>query len=187
MKVCISGRLEVCYTSRMEIIIYLILLAVLGFFVYAFGKPMLFGAPYAATDIRSLKNMIEYAHVLPGERACDLGSGDGRLVIELTRAGAEAHGYEINPMLVWYSRRKIQKARLTSTAFIHRQSLWKADLSGYSLITLFGIPYIMKGLEKKLLKELPDGARVMSNHFAFPNWKAEKKENGIYIYTKKST
>jgi len=43
----------------------------------------------------------------------------------------------------------------------------------------------MKGLEKKLQKELKPGAKVVSFTFQFPNWQPQIKENGIYIYEKK--
>lgn len=39
----------------------------------------------------------------------DLGSGDGRIVIEAAKKGYEAVGYEINPWLVLYSRHLAKK------------------------------------------------------------------------------
>ncbi|KAJ7370211.1 hypothetical protein OS493_033836 [Desmophyllum pertusum] len=39
-----------------------------------------------------------------GSTLVDLGSGDGRVVITAARQGYQAHGYELNQWLVWYSR-----------------------------------------------------------------------------------
>ncbi len=46
----------------------------------------------------------------------DLGSGDGRLVIEAAKRGFDAVGYEINPWLVWYARRKAKSLGLENNA-----------------------------------------------------------------------
>ena len=42
----------------------------------------------------------------------------------------------------------------------------------------------MKKLEEKLLRELPSGARVVSNEFIFNNWQPEKIEGNIRLYRK---
>jgi Xaa-Pro aminopeptidase len=62
------------------------------------------GAPFVLTGSRTVKTMTALANIQPGEKAADLGSGDGRILIAIARAGAEAHGYEINPFLVLWSR-----------------------------------------------------------------------------------
>ena len=165
-----------------ELIVEIILILIFGVFICIYGWPMLRGAPYAASNVIAVKDIADRITPLPGERACDLGSGDGRLVIALAKKGIETHGYEINRFLVWQSRRKIKKAGLAKLAFIHRHSYWKADLSSYTIVTLFGIPYIMKGLEEKLRKELPLGARVYCNRYKFPAWQPVKEENGVIVY-----
>lgn len=103
---------------------YLLLLAIglllfcmvgfLFFFVYftifLFILPILYGgAVFAKSDEKLIATMIQLAKVKPGEKAVDLGSGDGSVIIALAKAGAEAHGYELNPFLVWLSRRQIKK------------------------------------------------------------------------------
>ncbi|MBI2010780.1 MAG: SAM-dependent methyltransferase [Candidatus Colwellbacteria bacterium] len=140
------------------------------------------GAPFVPTPTRTIEKMIDLAEVKPGEKAVDLGSGDGRMVIALAKAGAEAHGYEVNPLLVFWSRRKIKQAGLKNKAFIHRKSFWSVDLSDFNVITLYGVSLMMKRLEKKLDQELKDGARIVSFAFDFPVWRPEKKENGVYLY-----
>lgn len=126
--------------------------------------------------------MIELSELKPGEKAADLGSGDGRIVIAMARIGAIAHGYEINPFLVWWSRYKIRRAGLQDQAFIHLGSFWSKDLSKFDVVTVFGTTHIMKGLEKKLKKELKSNARVISYVFAFPSWEYAQKESAIFVY-----
>jgi len=145
--------------------------------------PLIIGAPYVPTAEERVAKMVSLVKVKPHEKAADLGSGDGRIVIALALSGAEAHGYEVSLPLVWISRRNIKKAGLKGKAFIHWKSFWREDFSSFRVVTLYGIPYIMERLEKKLRKELKSGARVVSNSFTFPNWKETQKTDKVYVYT----
>ena len=140
------------------------------------------GAPFLATHKKILKKITDFAEIKSGEKTLDLGSGDGRIVIALANVGAQAHGFEINPILVWWSKRKIKKAGLKDKAFIYCRDFWTENFSSFDVITVFGIPHIMSELEKKLKRELRPGARVISAIFSFPNWQFLRKENGVYLY-----
>lgn len=147
--------------------------------------PVMFrGAFFASSGKDTVKKMVLLSRAKPGDKAVDLGSGDGRLVIALAKAGAEAHGYEINPILVWWSKRQIKKAGLSGKAFVSCKNFWNLDLSSFNIITVFGIGYMMARLESKLKKELKPGAKIISKYFTFPNWQHSKKEASIYVYEK---
>ncbi|MBI5654524.1 methyltransferase domain-containing protein [Candidatus Uhrbacteria bacterium] len=143
---------------------------------------VLSGAPYIPTKKAGLEKIMACCGDVSGRKALDIGSGDGRIVIALARAGAEAHGVEINPLLVWWSRYNIRRAGLSGKAFIHRHNLWNFDCSGYQVVTLFGITHIMKRLEKKLRRELKPGARVVSIAFKFPTWPVAQKNEVVYAF-----
>lgn len=144
--------------------------------------PMLLGAPFVPIDKTVLKRMIALLQVQPGEKAADLGSGDGRIVIELAKAGVRAHGYEINPLIVLTSRKNIKNARISQQASIHWKSFWNQDFSSFQIITLFGMPHMMKKLQEKLSRELKPGARVISHQFMFPDWQISQQESQLYLY-----
>lgn len=146
--------------------------------------PIISGAPWVPTRNEIIQKMVLLADIKPGEKTVDLGSGDGRIVIAFAKAGAEAHGFEINPLLVWFSQYKIKKAGLKNKAFIHLKDFWGKDFSSFKIVTLFGISYIMPRLEKKLQKELLSGSKIVSYAFEFPKWQPSTKENGIYLYKK---
>ncbi len=161
------------------------------FFVFCAYKivcaviPMVFyGAVFASSTPEIIEKMMAFANIKPGEKTADIGSGDGRLVIAMAQRGAKAHGYEINPLLVWLARYNIKKAGLQGKAFIHWQNLWRVDFSEFEVVTVYGISYMMKKLETKLKKELKPGARAVSKYFTFPTWQPSKKENNIYLYIK---
>lgn len=175
--------LSIFLTIHIFLALFSLLFLVAGLLLFIFLiRSMVRGAPFVPTRPEITEEMIRLLEIRPGEKAVDLGSGDGRLVVALARAGAEAHGYEINPLLVWWSRSTIRKLGLRGRAFIHRKSFWGADLSGFNLVTLYGISYIMKGLEQKLQKELRPNARVVSNAFPFPGWPYERKQGPVYLY-----
>jgi ribosomal protein L11 methylase PrmA len=140
------------------------------------------GAIFVPTARAKVALIIKLAQIMPGEQVADLGSGDGRIVIALAQAGAMAHGYEINPLLVWWSRYLIRQAGLQKTAIIHWQDFWNADFSQYSAVTVFGIDHIMKRLGQKILRETKAGTRVISYAFPFPGWVPTTRERGVYTY-----
>jgi hypothetical protein len=163
------------------------IIAFILIYTFFFVWPWLFGAPFEPTKEKKVKKMIKLAKIKKTDKAVDLGSGDGRLVIALAKAGAkEAHGYEINPLLVFISRRRIKKARLQKKAKIHWANFWRTSLKDYDVVTLFQFPTIMKRLGKKLRRELKKGSRVVSYHWKFHNWKPSKVvDKDIYLYKKK--
>jgi protein-L-isoaspartate O-methyltransferase len=152
------------------------------FIIFVLLLPIVLGAPYVPAKHTRVTTMVELAGVKLGERAVDLGSGDGRIVIALARAGAEAHGYEINPLLVWKSRRNIRAAGLSNRAFIHWKSFRQANFSSFDIVTIYGLKSIMRELEKRLEQKLPNGARVVSHTFQFPNWQPVLRRDWIYLY-----
>lgn len=145
---------------------------------------MIKGAPYAPLSINRIKTMFKLLEIKKGGRLADLGSGDGRIVIFGASSGLKSFGFEFNPLLYKISVSKIKKNKIKNATII-LGDYWKKDLSKFDYITIYGTFHIMNGLEKKLIKELKPGAKVVSNHFQFPNWEAEKKQNDVYLYIKK--
>lgn len=140
--------------------------------------------PYVPASSAKVRLIVELAGIKAGERAADLGSGDGRIIIAFARAGAQAYGFEINPALVLLARFRIRLAGLRGKAFVHWKSFWGQDFSSFDMVAVYGMPHIMKDLEAKLHKELKPGARVVSLTFPFPTWPHLKKEDGAYLYIK---
>lgn len=172
--------------------IFLIFAVLLIFLLFAMGMighiiffsviPMISGAFYASTKKEALETMARLARVKQNEKAIDIGSGDGRIVIALAKAGAMAYGYDINPLLVWWSRFKIRRAGLRGRAFVFWRDFWHQKFDSFDIVTVYGITRIMKGLEKKLRRELKPGARVISHGFQFPTWQCLEQSGRVYLY-----
>ena len=142
------------------------------------------GAPFLPTDQADTQKMVELANLKPGDKLADLGSGDGRILIAAAKLGAEAHGYEINPLLVLWSKWKIKKGGLSDKAFVHWKNYWLEDFSNFDVVTIFGITGIMEKLGEKLSRELKPGSRVICHIFPIPKWEGEKI-GSLYLYVKK--
>lgn len=141
------------------------------------------GAPPVPSTKMAVETMVRFAQIKPGEIAADPGTGDGRIAIALVKAGArEAHGFEINPLLVLWARCNVLKAGLRGRVFIHWKDFWFQDFSKFDVVAIFGMNFIMRKIEPRLKRELKPGSRVVSNVFQFPNWPPERHENGVYLY-----
>ncbi len=163
-------------------IIVLAIVAVAGWLVFFVFFPLGRGAIYDPSSAEETRLMAELADTLPGEKAADLGSGDGRVVVALAKRGAEAHGYEVNPVLVLISRRHIRENGLQGRAYIHWGSFWGRNLGGYDVITVFQVGFVMARLEAKLKRELAAGSRIVSHYWRFPGLKPERVQGNVYRY-----
>lgn len=168
------------------VIIAFLFLIIIGItaFLLVYYLTLFFGPPYVPSSDAATETLMSFAGIKSGEKAADLGAGNGKIVMALAKAGAEAHGYEINPFLVLAARIKIRRAGLQNKAFMHCKSFWRCDFSAYDLIYIYAFPYIMKKLEGKLQEKMKPKARVIANAFSFPNWQSKTKEGALFLYVK---
>ncbi len=155
-------------------------------FVFRMLLPLVFfGALYIPSKDKEIETMVELARISGAKTAIDLGAGDGRIVMALAGQGIQAHGYEINPLLVFEANRNIKKAGLQTRAFVHWGNFWNQDFSQFDLVVIYGISFAMEKLEKKLAGEAKPGAKIISNYFRFPTWLPTHREGRVYVYEKK--
>jgi hypothetical protein len=160
------------------------LFLVLALFVlYIVGGGFLWGAGYEPVSKRSLKKMLEISEPLRGRQAYDLGSGFGRIVIEVaSRHGGFATGFEMDPLKVWWSRLMITRKGLGDRARIIWGNLLEADISGADVVYVFLWPGIMEKVRSKVLKEMRPGALVVSYWHRFRDWTPEVEEPELRVY-----
>ncbi|XP_041957924.1 ATP synthase subunit C lysine N-methyltransferase isoform X3 [Alosa sapidissima] len=115
--------------------------------------------PYLPSSKTQTQNVMNLLHGRRG-RLVDLGSGDGRLVFAASAAGLRCTGYEINSILTTSARvRAWLRGVPPGSATFVSEDFWKMDVLG-----------------EKLLKELPDEARVVACRFPFPHWPCSASE-----------
>ncbi|RJQ36393.1 hypothetical protein C4552_03845 [Candidatus Parcubacteria bacterium] len=177
-----------CYHAAMPILVLAIYAGTLVAVALAIAAavPLFWfarGAPFVPSSRARIRCMVALADIRPGQRAADIGAGDGRIVIALARAGAIATGFEINPLLVWFARLRIRLAGLGNRATVNRSNFWHQSFAPFDIVTVYGLPSIMPDLEVKLRRELKPGSRVVSNAFPFPHWQPLKTEGTVFLYT----
>lgn len=139
------------------------------------------GAPYVPARKDRIKTVIQLIQPQAGDRIVDLGSGDGRVVRELAKSGATVDGYEIQLLLVLWSKFISRIQQIKTTRFF-RQNLFNVNLQNYDAVVIYALPNMMQSLRQKFESELQPGAHVASIAFPIPGWKHIKKQNDVYLY-----
>lgn len=166
----------------MIVLLFLILqLFFAGFFLFL-CLAFVTGGPFVPSSKRSVETMIRLAKLRPGQTIIDAGSGDGRVLFEAAKQGANSVGLEINPYLVLYTRLRAFFGPYRGSVTALWQSLWSADLHQADVVFVYLIPWKMEVLAEKLKSELKPGALVISNSFIFPGWKIVRKDSDHHIY-----
>lgn len=130
--------------------------------------------PFITTPDNVTLAMLQLAQVTERDQVIDLGSGDGRIVITAARRfGARGLGVEIVPELVARSRRNAESAGVSARAEFREQDLFKTDLAGASVITMYLLPEVNLLLRPTLLKLAP-GTRIVSHDWDMGDWRPDE-------------
>jgi len=167
------------------VILVTILLIILILALALFSVGLFFELPYVATNNDKVKIIIKLADIKKGETAVDLGSGDGRLLYAAAQNGANAIGYELNPLLVIITIIFAKLKGLSNLVTVKKQSFWDADLKHADVVFVYGRRHTMKRFEDFIYKNCKKGTRVTVNSdktIPFPNKKPLKVDNGIFLY-----
>ncbi len=129
----------------------------------AYGQPGK-DVVWIPTPNATLDRMLDMAKVGAGDFVIDLGSGDGRNVIEAAKRGARALGVEYNPDLVELSKRNAKAAGVADKASFIHGDMFEADISQATVLPLFLLPSNLEKLAHKFINLKP-GARIVSNTY----------------------
>jgi precorrin-6B methylase 2 len=127
---------------------------------------------WVPTPTELVKTMLDIAKVTPSDFLIDLGSGDGRTVIEAAKRGAHAVGIEFNPDMVDLSIKSAKKEGVSDKTEFLNMDLFEYDLSKATVITMFLLPEINLKLRPRIL-DLKPGTRIVSNTFTMGEWEAD--------------
>jgi len=118
--------------------------------------------------------MLELADVTSKDTVCDLGSGDGRILITAAQKyGAKAVGFEIDRPLVQQSKKDAAAAGVADRVTVHQTNLFNADVSAVSVLTLYLYPVQNRKLLPRL-KKLRDGVRIVTHRYRLPGIRPDK-------------
>ncbi|MGH8674005.1 MAG: SAM-dependent methyltransferase [Burkholderiales bacterium] len=131
--------------------------------------------PFVVSPPEVVDRMLRLAEPRPGELLIDLGSGDGRIVIEAAkRYGARGLGVDIDPTLVARARDNARRAGVEALAHFEVRDLFETDLRGASVVTMYLLPEVNLKLMPRLLQDLKPGARVVSHDYEMGGWRPDE-------------
>jgi len=127
--------------------------------------------PFVVSPDDVVDRMLRLGEVRAGDYLIDLGSGDGRIVIEAAkRAGASGLGVDIDPRLVQLARDNAKRAGVEALARFEVRDLFETDLRGASIVTMYLLPEVNRQLVPRLLAQLKPGARIVSHDYDLGAW-----------------
>lgn len=138
-------------------------------------------APYVPTKIDNLKALLKKAGVDQGKTFYELGSGDGRVVLEAAKLGAEAHGIEQSWIRTWHSRYQARKLKIKNASFFHGD-IFERNYYPADVVYIYLLQKAVDKLEKKLKAELEKGSVIITQTYHFKNWQPFLKEGNFWLY-----
>ena len=130
--------------------------------------------PYVQTPMEIVERMMRMAEVGKGDYLIDLGSGDGRIVIEAAKRGARALGVDLDPNLVKHATENAQRAGVAERTRFEVRDIFETDLSGASVVAFYLLPDFNAKLLPKLLALKP-GTRIVSHDGGIADWPADER------------
>jgi hypothetical protein len=154
-----------------------ILILVFGFVVFR-------GAPYVPSRKREIAQAFEELYPLgEDDTLVDIGSGDGVVLREASRRGAQAIGYELNPVLVLISK---LLSLNDPNVRIYLADFWWVHLPlETTVVYTFGESRDITRMAEKVsleAKRLQKPLAFISYGFAVPDLPAIKQVGAYYLY-----
>lgn len=135
---------------------------------------------FVPTEEDDVARMLKLAGLRDHDVVFDLGSGDGRIVLEAARRNptVRGRGIEIDEKLVLESRKTAQGRGLGDRVQFLHQNAFDADLGQATVIAMWLWPEVMRMLRPKILEEARPGTRVVTRIWDLGSWKADAEEAG---------
>jgi len=112
--------------------------------------------------------MLVLANVAKGDVVYDLGSGDGRLLIEAAKQyGCRAVGIEIKHELCELSRERARQAEVSRLVTIREEDLFQSNFDDATVVAIYLFPGLLERLKPKF-EQFKPGTRIVSHQFAIP-------------------
>lgn len=167
-----------------NIAIVILILVIIATAVYGISQliSVIFGSPYYKSQKNITNAIIKLANFKSGDIFYDLGCGSGEILkVIADKFNIKATGMEISPLP--YIKAKIITMD-NKNIHILWHNLLSVDLTDVDVVFCYLLPSMMKKLEKKFIKQMKPGAKLISNSFALPNIKPKQviQDNMLKLY-----
>jgi SAM-dependent methyltransferase len=130
--------------------------------------------PYVQTPMEIVERMLRMAEVGRDDYVIDLGSGDGRIIIEAAKRGARGVGVDLDPNLVKLATENARKAGVSERTQFLVRDIFETDLSAASVVAFYLLPEFNAKLLPRLLKLKP-GTRIVSHDGGIGDWPPDER------------
>jgi SAM-dependent methyltransferase len=132
--------------------------------------------PFVPSPMHVVQKMIEVADIKKGDVLYDMGSGDGRIIIEAAKKyGVRGVGIDLNPDLVAKARENAKNEGVSDLVEFRAQDGLTVDISEATVVTLYMFKWFNNALKPKLQKLRP-GSRIVAHDFDIDDWKPTRIE-----------
>jgi SAM-dependent methyltransferase len=129
--------------------------------------------PYVQTPMEIVERMLRMAEVKKDDYVIDLGSGDGRIIIEAAKRGARGLGVDLDPNLVKHATENAQRAGVADRTQFLVKDIFETDLSAATVVAFYLLPEFNAKLLPRLLALKP-GTRIVSHDGGIGDWPADE-------------
>ena len=144
----------------------------LGFCLPAWAQDI----PFVPSPMIVVDRMLELAEVKKDDIIYDLGSGDGRILIQAAKKyGARGVGIDMNPKLVADAIRKAAEEKVSHLVQFRAADGLTVDISEATVVTLYMFKWFNNQMRPKL-QRLKPGARVVAHDFGIDEWEPNRVE-----------
>lgn len=132
--------------------------------------------PFVPSPMHVVQRMLEVAEIKKGDVLYDMGSGDGRIIIEAAKKyGIRGVGIDLNAELVAKARENAASEGVSHLVEFRAQDGLTVDISEATVVTLYMFKWFNNALRPKLQKLKP-GSRVVAHDFDIDDWKPTRVE-----------
>lgn len=147
--------------------------------------PIFFGAPWHPLMPHTIRRILNFADIRPGEKICDLGCGEGRVLITAAKEySAKAVGVEIDPIKIGLARLLAKFKKVEGQVSIIRGNIFDFDPSDADIVYLYLTHQAMDKLFPEILTKLKPTVRIVSYRFCIRGLTPEKvsADKTLFLY-----
>ncbi|MEK9629981.1 MAG: class I SAM-dependent methyltransferase [Nitrospinota bacterium] len=147
--------------------------------------PIFAGAPWHPLLPGTIRRILKFSEIKPGETICDLGCGDGRVLITAAKDySAKGVGVEIDPIKVGLGRLLSKLKGVEDRVNIVRGNIFEFDPGDADVLYLYLTHQAMDKLFPELLKKLKPTVRIVCYRFCIRGMIPEKvsADKTLFLY-----
>lgn len=141
------------------------------------------GAPFVPAHKKAIEDAANLVKLSKEGRVVELGSGDGRFLLKMSKKRYKCTGYEFNPFIAMLAKFRLRKFK---EAEVKSANLWTIDFpEDTEVVYTFLLEKFMGRLDEKMKyesKRLNKNLTLISYVFKIPNKKPIKEVGGVRVY-----